>query len=184
MAKEVYITGHGKWDPDYTGPGVYKWPGFATVPAKCKVVFYVHNMKTMQPSDVRGILKGTLSPEPESEFEASSSYPNMRLSPLSSKDREGDLQAFQIGASPGKFFVSPPERMSLDALIASVRKSLGEGEDYVFHWLCCRSISNVLKPSAEGGAAGVNAREYLDDENRYWLYDRSGRTKKLIGKTN
>jgi hypothetical protein len=187
MPTNVYITGHGSWDPDFAGESSNKLPGFWTVPPRCLVIFYVHNLKLMIEGDVRALLRGDINPNPESEFEAGQSYPNMKISPDSQENREAQQQCLQMGIANNKILepailYSPLEARTLRYAVNEIRFDHGIDKDYVFHWLCCRSPVGVLKKyTREGGAVGVRAQERLRGGDQYILFDRSGPNKVKIG---
>ncbi len=177
----VYITGHGKWDPDFSGWGDASLPGFTTVPSKSKVIFYIHNSKTMMPRDVWNILEGTYTGSPESEYNANQSVPNMKLSAVSLSEKAQDYSHFEVGKDTlpeGSVFYSPSSTKSLSQTMKRVRDHFGLDNEYVFHWLCCRALALKGKVSGEGG---INARELLDRQEYHFL-DRSNGGKRLIKK--
>lgn len=180
MAKiNVYMTGHGKWDIEFAGRGTSSIPGFTTTPKGCKVVFYIHNAKTMMPSDVWSILEGNYNGAPESEYGEFRSVPEMKLSPVSSAEREEDFSHFLIGQNKlpeGSIFYSPTMARPLSAVMERIRENFGRHNEYIFHWLCCRFVPMKGENS---GNEGVNARELLDRQV-YQLLDRTNGGKRFI----
>ena len=169
----VYITGHGDWEAGHDSDAA-PW-GFFNLPNRCTVHFYIHNMKTMKPADVRTILRGEFTGEPESTFGPFRAVPQHGVGTLDDADRAGDLDAFRIGAANNRLplpslFYSPKRRdKDLKSVIEIVRKAHGYGEEYVFHYLCCRYLA--LAHTRKGGEIGMNAQEYLDREE-YRLVER------------
>jgi hypothetical protein len=182
MALQIFLDGHGKWDLGYLKS--QGQPAYTQMPKGCTVHFYIHASKTMMPRDVRNILKGVHTQEPESTIRPFMNAPNMKLSHLGSGDFRGDTNDFETGKRSGRVprdavLVNPPRRITLQDAVASIRRSFPNVPELEFHWICCRASS--LTATELGGAAGMNARELLY-RNQYVFYDRTGPRKVELGR--
>jgi len=94
MTLKILITGHGSWSPGM---------GYIKVPKNCSFMRPIGMGKLLLETDCRRLLKGDWKRPYELESSQYSTIPNYGLSALTTSERKGDLEAFDLGVKE-KFY--------------------------------------------------------------------------------
>lgn len=166
---DVLIHSHGSWSPS---------DGYFQLPAGCSIRFFTQFAKTLMPVDAYAVLAGSYTGAIEREIGPFHTVPNLKCSPISNGQRQKAQQKLQGGTRDGLFYSTSQPRLLKDVVAACIRH-VGHGVELRFDWVCCQALR--LKPTARGGASGVNARHYASAQE-FLFIDRSGAGKKKLGR--